>query len=127
MGYLYDFLKHATLIELGLVALAIITFVILILAGIWVAFYAKSRLTVGAYIAFALLPLFLCVLAIMAQWIHNRRLYSGVENPEAYYASDRADYLVGGIIGIFLTALPLVIGIAGLLIPRRRRGEPVTS
>jgi hypothetical protein len=127
MGYLYSFLKHATLIELGFFVLAIIVSLALVLAGIWVAFYAKSKLTVGVYAGLALVPFVLCLLGVLVQWMHNRDLYLSMENSSAYYASDRADYLVGGIIGILLTAVPLLMGIAGFLIPRRQKGETVRS
>jgi len=120
MEYLYNFLRHATLIDLILVAFAIIVAVSLVLAGIWVAFYAKSRLIVGIYAGFAFVPLLLCLLGILAQWLHNQASYPSMENPEMYYANDRADYLVAGVIGIFLTALPVLIGMFGLLKPRPR-------
>src|SRR5690242_19881938 len=123
MSYLYDYLKHATLIDLGLVALAIIVALILLVTGIWVVFFAKSKLLVGSYTVLAFLPLLLCLLAVLAQWTHNRNLNLTAENPTAYYASDRSDYVVGGTIGIVLTALPLLIGISGFFIPRRQKAS----
>jgi heme/copper-type cytochrome/quinol oxidase subunit 1 len=123
MNYLFDYLRHATLVNLGLVSLAIILTLVLSLAGIWVAYYSKSKVTVGSYTLLAFLPFLLCVLAVLVQWQANEKRYPTMENPAAYYAADRTDYITVGIIGIFLTILPMLIGIVGFLIPRRRLAE----
>src|SRR5689334_15476161 len=102
MGYLYHFLTRATLIEAGLVSIAIIVSIALVIVGIWIAFYAKSKVVVGIYGLAAFVPLILCLVGIVAQWLHNRALYPTMENPANYYASDRADYVVAAGIGICL-------------------------
>jgi hypothetical protein len=120
MGYLYHFLTRATLLEAGLVLFAVILSLVLVVVGIWIAFYAKGRAVLGIYGLFAFVPLVLCLFGILAQWLHNRAFYATAENSSMYYASDRANYIVGAGIGIGLTALPVLIGTFGLFRPRPR-------
>lgn len=120
MDYLKHFFTHGTLIELGLVSIAGIVAVVLVVVGIWIGFSAKSRLMTGVYAGFAFVPLLLCLFGILAQWLHNRALYLTMENPATHISSDRADYLIAGVIGICLTAIPALIGTFALLKPKPR-------
>lgn len=125
MEYIIHFLKAASLVELVLVAAAIVLGLLLVLVGIFICLRAKSRLTIVAFIFATFLPLVLSIFAVGYRWNNDNRLYEmnevrpGDAIYERYRRENQADYLVAVTVGLVSSAIPLLIGVAGLVVKRK--------
>lgn len=124
MEYLTHFIKAVSLVELVIIVLALVVSLLLLLVGIWIFFKAKRRFTVFAFIAATSLPLLICLLAVGFRWNKDNRLYEANESRpgdaiyEQYKRENQADYIVAGTLGLVSSAVPFLIGIAGLVVKR---------
>jgi hypothetical protein len=125
MEYLIHFIKAVSLVELALIALAFVLSLLLVIIGIWICFKAKSRVTVFAFIAATSLPLLICLVAVGYRWYNDNLMYEANESRpgdaiyERFKRENQADYLITGILGLVSSAMPFLVGIAGLIVKRK--------
>jgi hypothetical protein len=121
MEYLIHLLKHTTLIEWGMFAIAFLFAMVLYIIGLVVLFRGKRKLTIGIVTSLALLPMILCFATIGVRYLDNQKFYRSSEwassgpTYEKYARENRGDYVVAGLIGIALIIPSLLIGTAGLI------------
>lgn len=124
MEYFISFLKSSSILDFAIVFLAISVGVVLIVAGVVMLFAAKTRRFFFVYLAMASLPLILGMAGAGARWYRNESLLKMNEiDPSSKQAAEiRAnmfpDYVITVLIGAGATSLPVLIGIAGVILKK---------
>ena len=129
MDYLTSFLKTSTIIDFAFIFGAVFVGVLLIMVGVGVLFAAKTRKFFLVYLAFALLPMILGLAGTGVRWYSNERLLAlnEIDLSSQQAAEMRQnmlpEYVITVLIGAASTSLPLLIGIAGLILKRNRQSK----
>jgi hypothetical protein len=127
MEYLIGFLKSSTIIDFAFIFGTVFVGVLLIVVGVVMLFVAKTRKFFFVYLAIAFLPLILALAGTGVRWYANERLLSlNKIDPSSQQADEirqniLPEYAIMLLIGAGSTSLPLLIGIAGLILKRNRQ------
>jgi glucan phosphoethanolaminetransferase (alkaline phosphatase superfamily) len=126
---LYSFLKNSTVVDFAFIFGTVFVSILLIIVGIVMLFVAKTRKFFFVYVAFALLPIILALAATGVRWYGNDRLMKLNEidpsSPQAAAIKQQLlpEYVLMVLIGAGCSAVPLLIGIAGIIIKKTQPGE----
>ena len=122
METLIPFIKHSSALDLLVIILVIFVAVILIPVGLWTVIASRSRKPIYFFLIITLLPLLLALLGTYLRFRSIERAVAMV--PEAgaeVVAESRQEAWITTYIGAAGTAVPGVIGIAGLVLKKDRK------
>ena len=126
MDYLVSFLKSSSLVDFAFIFAAVFAGVVLIVVGGAMLFAARTRKFFFAYLAAALLPLILGLGGTAMRWYANERILGLTEiDPSSEAAAEirqnmLPEYAITLLIGTGSASLPLLIGIAGIVVKKNR-------
>ena len=118
---LYSFLRDSTIIDLACLSLVLFSSFVLTIAAIALVFAAKRRKPFYVFIFLALLPLTIALAGATFRCIRSERLLAeyaegiGPEWVAEHQARHRGEFLITTGLGAAGTALPLSIGLGGLI------------
>lgn len=121
MESLIPFLKHSNALDLLVITLVILIAVILIPVGIWIVIKSRSRKPIYFFLVIALLPLLLALVGTYLRFRSTERaldMFPGVS--QAVVAEARQEAWITTFIGAAGTALPVLIGLTGLVLKKER-------
>lgn len=125
---LYSFLKSSTIIDIACILLALLSSVALTITGIALVIWAKKRKWLYVFVGLALFPLIIGLAGATFRFVRSDRLLAqyaseiGDENAARFRAEFRTEFLVMTGIGVAGTALPLAIGLGGLVFKKNKTG-----
>jgi hypothetical protein len=126
---IYSFIKNSSLIDFAFIFGTIFVGIMLVLTGLVMLFVAKTRKLFFVYLAFAFLPFILGLAGAGVRWYDNDRLMKLNEiDPSSQEAAMikqklRPEYVLMIFIGAGCSTLPLLIGIAGIIINKNSPTE----
>ncbi|MEQ1764548.1 MAG: hypothetical protein ABL984_15570 [Pyrinomonadaceae bacterium] len=126
MDYLTSFIKGSSFIDFAFIFATVFVGTALIVIGGGMLLTAKTRKFFFLYLAFALLPIILGLGATGMRWYANELILSRNEiDPSSEAAAEirrnmLPEYVITMLIGAGSSALPLLIGIAGLILKKNR-------
>ena len=121
METLIAFLKNSSTLDLLILTLIVLSTLILIPAGIWMALAARTRKPIFFFLMAALLPVLLGLLGTFLRIINAERMAAMFSEAGAeVVAAARAEAWVTTYIGAAATVLLGLIGLTGLALKGKR-------
>jgi hypothetical protein len=123
MESLTSFVKNSTALDLLIVMLIIGIAAILIVGGILIVIRSRSRMPIFFFLILTLLPLLFGILGSYSRYIRIERELAQVPNASAEvdWGAVRQEALITTYIGAVGTAIPGLIGMAGLVLKKEKR------
>ena len=127
---LYSFLRDSTIIDLACLSLVLFSSFVLTIAAIAFLVATKRRKPLYVFIVLALFPLIIALAGATFRYVRSERLlaeYAEGVGPEwvaEHQARHRAEFLTTTVLGVAGAALPLGIGLGGLLL-KNKEASPV--
>lgn len=117
----YSFVKSSTIIDIACLLLVLFSSLVLSLTAIALAIWAKRRKWLFVVLVAALFPLIIALAGATFRYVRSERLLTqyaqqvGEDNAARFRAEFRSEFLITTGIGVAGTALPLIIGLGGLV------------
>jgi len=123
MESLTTFVKNSTALDLLIVMVIIGITAILIVGGILIVIRSRRRMPILFFLTITLLPLLFGLLGSYSRYIRIKRELAQVPNAtaEADWGEVRQEALITTYIGAFGTAIPGLIGMAGLVLKKEKQ------